>query len=364
MNGVEGMRSPEGWDEPVAGRLVDERVLPFEFTGLAGEYFRIWIVNAALSVLTLGIYSAWAKVRTRTYFYRNTHLEGATFEYLADPLRILKGRLIVATVLGAMYASEHYSPVLYGILALVVVISMPFVFVAGLAFNARYSAYRNVRFAFASSVATAYLTWFGVLAIYILTLGIGVPYAQWVMTRYIVQSHRYGAHAFRWNTIWNDYYGVYFAALFLAVPIVICGLMIIGLVAHENGSDISTMSYVVPVVVLVMYGVAVALGGFMKARFANLTLGGIRIGPHFVRSDQRGRDMMWIFSSNAVAIVCSAGLLIPWAMIRLARYRAAHTRIYARGPLLAENVDQRGEGIGFVGDAATDLGGIDFDLGF
>ena len=35
------------------------------FTGSGGEYFRIWIVNVALTVLTFGIYGAWAKVRTR-----------------------------------------------------------------------------------------------------------------------------------------------------------------------------------------------------------------------------------------------------------------------------------------------------------
>jgi uncharacterized membrane protein YjgN (DUF898 family) len=39
--------------------------IALEFTGCAGEYFRIWIVNVCLSVLTLGIYSAWAKVRRK-----------------------------------------------------------------------------------------------------------------------------------------------------------------------------------------------------------------------------------------------------------------------------------------------------------
>ena len=29
---------------------------PFIFTGRGGEYFRIWIVNLCLSLLTLGIY--------------------------------------------------------------------------------------------------------------------------------------------------------------------------------------------------------------------------------------------------------------------------------------------------------------------
>ena len=38
---------------------VSEELLPFSFTGRAGEYFRIWIVSLCLSLLTLGIYSAW-----------------------------------------------------------------------------------------------------------------------------------------------------------------------------------------------------------------------------------------------------------------------------------------------------------------
>ncbi|MCS6766168.1 MAG: DUF898 domain-containing protein, partial [Candidatus Protistobacter heckmanni] len=40
----------------------ETRTLPLRFTGSGAEYFRIWIVNLSLSVLTLGIYSAWAKV--------------------------------------------------------------------------------------------------------------------------------------------------------------------------------------------------------------------------------------------------------------------------------------------------------------
>ena len=40
----------------------------FEFSGRGDEYFRIWIVNLALTILSLGIFSAWAKVRTERYF--------------------------------------------------------------------------------------------------------------------------------------------------------------------------------------------------------------------------------------------------------------------------------------------------------
>ena len=55
------------------------------FSGQAGEYFKIWIVNIVLSIITLGIYSAWAKVRTKRYFYGNTHFKNHNFEYQLQP---------------------------------------------------------------------------------------------------------------------------------------------------------------------------------------------------------------------------------------------------------------------------------------
>ncbi|WP_373776122.1 DUF898 family protein, partial [Neisseria dentiae] len=39
----------------------------FEFHGNAGEYFNIWIVNIFLTIITLGIYGPWAKVRRLRY---------------------------------------------------------------------------------------------------------------------------------------------------------------------------------------------------------------------------------------------------------------------------------------------------------
>ena len=43
--------------------------LRLEFTGSGSEYFRIWIVNLLLTLVTLGLYYPWAKVRRLRYFY-------------------------------------------------------------------------------------------------------------------------------------------------------------------------------------------------------------------------------------------------------------------------------------------------------
>ena len=66
---------------PAAG----QRTVRPEFTASGAEYFRIWVVNLLFTLLTAGIYSAWAKVRKKRYFYGSTKFDGATFDYFASP---------------------------------------------------------------------------------------------------------------------------------------------------------------------------------------------------------------------------------------------------------------------------------------
>ena len=67
-------------------------------------------VNLALSIVTLGIYSAWASVRTRRYFYANTRVAGSPFEYSAKPLPILRGRILAALLFGTYSSRDVRHP--------------------------------------------------------------------------------------------------------------------------------------------------------------------------------------------------------------------------------------------------------------
>jgi len=80
--------------------------LAFAFSGSGAEYFRIWIVNLLLTVVTLGIYSAWAKTRRLQYFYRNTRLADASFDFRGDPKAILRGRILAVLLLQYSRAME------------------------------------------------------------------------------------------------------------------------------------------------------------------------------------------------------------------------------------------------------------------
>ena len=66
-----------------------------------------WIVNVILSIVTLGIYSAWAKVRRETYFKNNTKIADNNFGYHTGG-QILKGRLIAFAVIVVFNILSHF----------------------------------------------------------------------------------------------------------------------------------------------------------------------------------------------------------------------------------------------------------------
>src|SRR5271165_2545789 len=91
---------------------------PLRFRGNGAEYFGIWIVNLLLTIVTLGIYSAWAKVRRLQYFYRHTELAGSSFDFHGSPTKILLGRVVAIAMLIAYQLSVR----LHSVLTLVILV--------------------------------------------------------------------------------------------------------------------------------------------------------------------------------------------------------------------------------------------------
>src|SRR6266576_2361289 len=142
-----------------------ERLVQAEFTGTATEYFRIWIVNLFFTLATLGIYSAWAKVRKRRYFYGSTRLDGDSFDYFASPKAVLKGRIIALAIFAIYaFAGELYPKSQYGFWA-VGALAFPWLVVRALAFNSRNSAYRGLRFDFQATTKQAARVYIGMMAL-------------------------------------------------------------------------------------------------------------------------------------------------------------------------------------------------------
>lgn len=124
----------------------DDEIHDVKFHGKSGEYFKIWIVNLFLTVLTLGIYSAWAAVRKRRYFYGNTDIGGSHFDYHAVPLNLLLSRIIAIAFVLVYVVSGLIHPILQLGILLILFILSPYFILRAWRFNTLMSSFRNIRF--------------------------------------------------------------------------------------------------------------------------------------------------------------------------------------------------------------------------
>jgi uncharacterized membrane protein YjgN (DUF898 family) len=329
----------------------------FSFTGSAGEYFRIWVLNTLLSVVTLGAFSAWAKVRRKQYFYRNTWVDGSNFDYVASPIAILKGRALAAALLIALFAAERYANAPSIATIALGFVLLPWVLVNSSAFNARNSLYRNIRFSFAGDVRAAFLVYAKALAAYLLSFGLAYPFVVFSATRFAVTKHRFGELEFQWGTTPGRYFSAYILALSLACPVYALLLAFAAWVRARGMPSEAPTVLLSGLVIFYLYLLVPA--AFLRARLTNLRYGGMRVGDHLLMADLRGGELLKLYLTNTIAIVVSLGLMIPWARVRVAAYEASRLTLHVAGAL--ELSAKPGGAEKAVGEGLSDLG--DFELG-
>ena len=336
------------------------------FTGSGGEYFQIWIVNLLLSIFTLGIYSAWAKVRRLRYFYRNTELAGARFEYHGDPLAILKGRLIALGLLMAYNLSPRVSLRLFGVVLLLLAVILPWLLRQSFRFRTHNSSYRGLRFSFHGSLSDAY-TNFLVLPIFtLMTLYLGAPLMHQRIKQYQHGNARYGTERFAFHATAGNFYGAYWIILLLFLLVFITGMAVFGVtiagIAAHGGkpSSVAMVGAMIWMFVIILGG-SLMITPLWLSRIQNLTWNSTTLGPHRFRSEVGAGRLAWIYLSNFAATILTLGLFRPWADVRMARYRLESVSL-----LPASSLDEFVAGLeqstGAAGQEAADLFDIDIGL--
>ncbi|KAF0218618.1 MAG: hypothetical protein FD174_2711 [Geobacteraceae bacterium] len=366
------LASPTSMNDPPRSA----RTLNFAFTGKASEYFGIWIVNILLTVLTLGVYSAWAKVRKRRYFYGNTLLDDAPFDYLADPMAIFRGWLIGAALFVGYSLGSRLSPILGSLFGLLFLAAMPWLIVRSRIFNARNSDHRNIRFNFRANYAEAYEIFLGLAFLVPLSLGLLIPYVVYRQKKFLVENSQYGKTPFIFEGSPKDFYLVFLKAFggFVATVLVVAlAAFLISspfqdtLAALSKGGKMDqepirrAAAAVFAVTMIVMAAFYLFVAVYVNTTLTNLTWNSTRIADNRLESTLRARDMAWLYLSNAVAIALSFGLLIPWAAIRIARYRFDHFAILALDELEGFAAGAQEE-ISAAGEEIGDIFGIDVAL--
>jgi uncharacterized membrane protein YjgN (DUF898 family) len=342
---------------------MQDQEMRFSFTGSGSEYFRIWIVNLVLTILTLGIYSAWAKVRRMQYFYRNTRLNESSFDYHGTPVAILKGRVIAVALFAVYYTFLKLMPLLGLAIGLCIALIMPFLLVISFRFRLYNSSYRGLRFGFTGSIQSAYFTFLALPVFTVLTLYLLAPFTHQRIKAYQHNNSRFGQSAFSFNVGAASFYKIYFLS-FLLMNIII---LLMGLVFYQFRNFFSNIHnpYVVTALTIIIYSglifITLSIAPYFITRIQNLIWNNTKLGEHRFSSSLTAHGMACVLFSNFFLVVITAGLFKPFADIRLARYKIGHMTLSPSGSI-EDFIAGEQQQIGATGTETAEIFGI--DIGF
>jgi uncharacterized membrane protein YjgN (DUF898 family) len=314
-----------------------------EFRGQAGEYFGIWIVNILLTIVTLGIYSAWAKVRRNRYFYGNSFVDNHSFDYHARGLQILIGRAIVFVFFVVVQVVSVFYPLAGIVLPFVVLLALPWLLSRGLRFSARVTSYRNIRFDFKGTPWGAFVSVIlgGLVAFF--SLGFLAPLASRWLYRYVFNNLRYGDRSFATDPRIGKLYRAWVPAIIVTLigAAIAVGLGVMIYVASGAMDDAASkegialrgiaMVYGTLIPLLIVYAIAAVL---YRVGVRNVVMNATLLdGRHRLFSDMGRLRYLWIVVSNLLVTVLTLGLMRPWAAVREQRYVVGHSGMIIDGDI-------------------------------
>ncbi|EPJ49679.1 MAG: hypothetical protein OFPI_23530 [Osedax symbiont Rs2] len=335
--------------------------VPVEFSGRGGEFFGIWIVNVLLSIVTLGIYSAWATVRTKSYFYANTKLDSHAFSYLAKPLQILKGRLLAIAFVVIYSLVSNFFPLAGLFFSIALIFIFPWIIVQGLRFDSRMTSYRNVRFNFHGTYGAAFVTFILLPIVGVLSVYLAMPWVMKKMNEFVLSNTSYGEQRLTTYIETKQYYLTALLVLLVTVigvaaifAIVYAALGGLGLAAFAG---ISTAAQIAGG--LVYFALIFLVNAIFKVKIRNHVFNSTEFEDLAkFRSNMAILSYFSLIATNFLAIIFSLGFAYPWTAIRTARYLAKSTQAKISDKASAV-IDTMGDHNSSFGDEAADA----FDVG-
>ena len=364
--------APDVEAPPVQGAPPDSAPLDLDqmvFTGTGAEYFRIWIVNLALTIATLGIYSAWAKVRRLQFFYRHTRLAGAGFDYHGDPIAILKGRMVGLVLFGLYSAMGYAGTVMTLVILVVLAVLLPWLLGRSLRFRLHNSSYRGLRFKFHGTTKQAYWIFLAMPLFLVLSLFTLGPFWHHRLKRYQFSNAAFGRTQFGTSAEVGEFYvahilaGILMGALLTALIVVVALTTVATGAGREPGTAPRTdmPPWFLPAIFLGYIFAFVGSQAITTARIQNAVWNRARLGSLGFICDLSIPRLFWIQLSNLAATVLTLGVFRPFAQVRLARYMAGCMTLVRAVPFSAFAA-AAADDVTAMGEETAEL--FDFDIGF
>jgi uncharacterized membrane protein YjgN (DUF898 family) len=198
------------------------------FHGSGGALFGIYVVNALLTLVTVGIYYFWARVRVRRYLASQTEFEGDRFAYHGTGKELLIGTAKAGLLFALPFALLNVVPWLepgwwvasgalvagYALFAVLI----PLAIVGARRYRLSRTSWRGIRFSFRGP-ALEFVKLFvkgGLLTV--VTLGLYYPVFTAHRQAFLVSHSYFGTRRFAFDGRARELFRIYALAFLLWLP--------------------------------------------------------------------------------------------------------------------------------------------------
>jgi uncharacterized membrane protein YjgN (DUF898 family) len=281
-----------------------QKIYRMFFYGDAGTLFSIHIVNLFLTILTLGVYYFWGKVKVRKYLYGQTEFEGDRFTYHGTGKELLVGWLKAVLGIGLFIAANVaitsywkgaiVEAVATALLYLCILILMPIAIVYSQRYWLSRTSWRGIRFSFRGGVKDFIKIYIPGVLLTLISLGVYYPYFQNDIRKFQINHTYFGSTRFSYDGKGSDILGRHILALLLSI--LTLGLYWFWFAAWRHRYYWEHTS-------------------FSTTRF---------------RSTITGGPLLRLKLGNLLLLILTLGLAWPWTVVRNARFMLS--RITLEGP--------------------------------
>jgi uncharacterized membrane protein YjgN (DUF898 family) len=320
--------APAAPPEASAGPTVRRRL---DFHGSPAGLFGLMVVNALLTLVTVGIYYFWGKARVRAYLLGETELEGDRFAYHGTGRELLVGFAKGVAVFFIPVALLSLVPQIYGfpdevtrslamLLYMAGLLLVPVAMVGARRYRLSRTSWRGIRFSFRGR-ARDFVGIF-VVGTVLTSLTLGIYYPIFITRRqaFMVSNAYFGSGKFDFDGRGRDLLKPFLLMIVLFLP-------------------------------------TLGLSWFwFSARRQRYFTAHTRFGTTSFHSEVTGGRLAWLTLSNFVVLVCTLGLAWPWTVVRGLRFTFQYTRLQGTFDVAGIRQDARaasatGEGLAGLLDA-------------
>ncbi len=407
-NGIAVRRvDPDAQRRRTASENSGIEAFPLEFTGTGGEYFRVWIVNVLLTIVTFGLYTPFARRRTAQYFYGHTWVANSPLEFTAQSRRMVFGFLVLAALyIAFQLAADTGQDTVVSLFLIAGAALAPWLWGSAMRFRLGATRWRGVRLQFAAPWGEVYRASWPVLVIALIWIattfafGILMPDAEsdhlpvpsagaigatvlalaltvlcivrleFNYKSLLVKRARVGNQTGRWKPVYGDFLRIWLATVAVFIGcMVLVGLLLalvmggsfalLGGLKNRGFMAFVLLALLVLGMVFIGFLATTPARAWREARMFQLVWNNVGVSQVArFKCDLRAGRYIGLRVRNLLLSLLTLGFYRPFALVSEYRMKAESVTLHVKGgvdQMAGELVAQQGG----IGDAMADAVGLD-----